>query len=348
MATLKQLVDETTNIKNDILTCHAKLKTKLMDKYIEVLDTDKLIDMINKIEEIRHLNIPNWYNPNFSNSWLTGKELSVGRISFGVAVVGSKLYCIGGYDGNNHSNENECYDSNKNIWVTKAPMPVKLMGHKAVSVKNKIYVMGGDEPDVDYTTNNLCYDTIKDTWERKTNLITGRRDFAMNAVGDKIYCISGYIGGANTSTEKTECYDTITDTWTTKAPITYSRHSLCSSVVNNKIYCIGGGLPAAASNQCYDTITDTWTLKKTGVARYDLTSQAIGDKIYCIGGNNGNSDLKTNMCYDTITDTWTTKKSMPTSRASLCSGRVGNMIYCIGGHPRGESMYYGVNEVYIP
>ena len=52
MATLKQLVDETTNIKNELKTCHANLKTNLIDKGVECSDTDKLLRLANKVGEI--------------------------------------------------------------------------------------------------------------------------------------------------------------------------------------------------------------------------------------------------------------------------------------------------------
>lgn len=52
MSTLKQLVDETTNIKNELKTCHANLKTNLIDKGVECSNTDKLLSLANKVGEI--------------------------------------------------------------------------------------------------------------------------------------------------------------------------------------------------------------------------------------------------------------------------------------------------------
>ena len=52
MSTLKQLVDETTKIKNELKTCHANLKNNLIDKGVECSDTDKLLRLANKVGEI--------------------------------------------------------------------------------------------------------------------------------------------------------------------------------------------------------------------------------------------------------------------------------------------------------
>ena len=53
MATLKQLVDETTNIKNELVTCHDNLKSNLASKGIECLPTDKLSVLVNKVSQFR-------------------------------------------------------------------------------------------------------------------------------------------------------------------------------------------------------------------------------------------------------------------------------------------------------
>lgn len=52
MATLKQLVDETTTIKNELVTCHTTLKNNLLSKGVTVGSNDKIPIMINKINEI--------------------------------------------------------------------------------------------------------------------------------------------------------------------------------------------------------------------------------------------------------------------------------------------------------
>ena len=52
MATLKNLVDETTNIKNELKTCHSNLKNNLIAKGVECSDTDKMSSLVDKIAGI--------------------------------------------------------------------------------------------------------------------------------------------------------------------------------------------------------------------------------------------------------------------------------------------------------
>ena len=52
MATLKNLVDETTNIKNELITCHTNLRNNLIAKGVECSDTDKMTSLIDKVDSL--------------------------------------------------------------------------------------------------------------------------------------------------------------------------------------------------------------------------------------------------------------------------------------------------------
>ena len=53
MATLKSLVNETSNIKNELVECHTNLKNKLTQKGVECNSSDKLPALINKVDNMR-------------------------------------------------------------------------------------------------------------------------------------------------------------------------------------------------------------------------------------------------------------------------------------------------------
>ena len=52
MATLKSLVDETTNIKNELKSCHSNLKNNLINKGVSISSGDKLSTLVNKTNEL--------------------------------------------------------------------------------------------------------------------------------------------------------------------------------------------------------------------------------------------------------------------------------------------------------
>ena len=55
MSTLKNLVNETTNIKNELAECHNNLKNNLIEKGVECSDSDKISNLIDKISTIAHV-----------------------------------------------------------------------------------------------------------------------------------------------------------------------------------------------------------------------------------------------------------------------------------------------------
>ena len=51
MATLKSLVDETTNIKDELVECYTNLKNNLIKKGVECSDSDKMPNLIDKVKD---------------------------------------------------------------------------------------------------------------------------------------------------------------------------------------------------------------------------------------------------------------------------------------------------------
>ncbi len=93
MSTLKKLVDETTNIKDEIITCHANLKTNLINKGVECSDTDKLLSLVGKVGEIELGK--KWASGehivNFPGTFVYSVEIDLSNLSFTPSVVVCEL-----------------------------------------------------------------------------------------------------------------------------------------------------------------------------------------------------------------------------------------------------------------
>lgn len=89
MSTLKQLVDETTNIKNELKTCHTNLKNNLIEKGVECSDTDKLLSLVGKVGEIELGK--KWASGehivNFPSTFVYSVEIDLSNLSFTPSVV---------------------------------------------------------------------------------------------------------------------------------------------------------------------------------------------------------------------------------------------------------------------
>ena len=55
MVTLKSLVDETTNIKDELVLCHTNLKNNLVNKGIAISPNAKLVSLISEVSEMKCL-----------------------------------------------------------------------------------------------------------------------------------------------------------------------------------------------------------------------------------------------------------------------------------------------------
>lgn len=63
-----------------------------------------------------------------TNIWVQVGVMNGRRLQFGVAVIDSKLYVVGGRDGLKTSNMVECYNPDNNVWSTMPPMSTHRHG----------------------------------------------------------------------------------------------------------------------------------------------------------------------------------------------------------------------------
>lgn len=76
--------------------------------------------MIEKFD-FRSKQLHSRYDP-ITRSWSYVAPMSSMRSTAGVAVLGNRLYVVGGRDGTNCHRSVECYDPHTNKWTMRAPM----------------------------------------------------------------------------------------------------------------------------------------------------------------------------------------------------------------------------------
>ena len=84
------------------------------------------------------------------------------------AVVGSKIYLIGGVYAGIAYNNNQEYDPVTDSWAIKTPLPVSMWGATRDNpvINGKIYVTHGHNGTT-FFTSNYVYDPTTNTWEQK-------------------------------------------------------------------------------------------------------------------------------------------------------------------------------------
>ncbi|XP_076062462.1 kelch-like protein 5 isoform X1 [Oratosquilla oratoria] len=74
------------------------------------------------------------YDP-ATDTWTQVACLSIGCDSAGVSLLGDKLFCVGGYDGQTYLNLVQTYDPQTNEWTQMAPLPTGRAASCVVVVK---------------------------------------------------------------------------------------------------------------------------------------------------------------------------------------------------------------------
>ena len=222
-------------------------------------------------------------------------------------------------------------------WAAKEDLPAGTSDFVAVTVGDKIYLIGGQDVNGASMTVVREYDTVIDDYNStKAALSVGRMRYGAAAVGTKIYVIGGLevddpygdVNASNIQTPHTTfIYDTATDTWTDGPELIAGRSDLCAFAVGTKVYAVGGYtdfLSTLDSVEVLDTSASSpaWAAAPSlPEARGDVTCAAVGGKGYAIGGfynPSGNFDI-----LDFFTEhvfeldvaggaaAWTNKSSMP-------------------------------------
>ncbi|MEC1544706.1 Kelch repeat-containing protein [Bacillus halotolerans] len=267
--------------------------------------------------------------------WVSQADLPEPRSHAATAVVGDKIYVIGGYGKTLATNTTFVYDSKKNEWSKKSDMPLKLAGSAVAVVKDKIYVMGGNTYRTSHTENSsklLIYDTKADKWEEGADV--PKKSFLGTAVAidNTIYLMTQQ----ETSTPNHFAYNTTTNKWENKANGQPNSKAAASTVVDGKIYYIGGGSASGGANTIYeyDPVKNSW-IKKGYIASVWYTSAVAYDgKIYIIGGKLGTNYKPTNLVqvYDPVTNiTSNMDERIQFARAGAGNVVINNDLYTVGG-----------------
>ncbi len=140
--------------------------------------------------------------------WSTIADAPTPRNSAASAVIGGKIYVVGGRQALKQPDGSlrqvnvahlEVYDPVTNRWDARAPMPQAQGGLAAVAVDGRLYVFGGEQwvPEQHVFATNWMYDPATDRWSTLPPLPTPRHGLGAAAVGNRIHVFGGgpKVGG---------------------------------------------------------------------------------------------------------------------------------------------------------
>jgi N-acetylneuraminic acid mutarotase len=144
-------------------------------------------------EARRVLDVVEVYDPSTA-SWSSGKPMPAGRSGAAIAVLGSKIYLLGGKlmagPDAPATERVDIYDAASNSWARGTPLPERRVGGCAATVRETVYLLGGNRAG-GITAVVDAYSPAQIVWRLGAPLSMRRNMHACAQIGDTTYLIGG-------------------------------------------------------------------------------------------------------------------------------------------------------------
>lgn len=195
--------------------------------------------------------------------WVELAPMPTPRWGLGAAIVGHKIYAIGGQNCISELcgrtlDAVEVYDIQADRWEAAAPLPAPRTDLTAtVVLDGKIYSFGGfDQKKLRPTTDVNIYDPIADRWSQAKPMSLRRAGGAAGVCGQKIVLSDGYTTDFRQIRRYTQLYDPLTDSWTFVAAPKFERQGIQAVLADGVLYALGGSTASRVrhngANEAFD------------------------------------------------------------------------------------------------
>ncbi|WP_439566268.1 Kelch repeat-containing protein [Gloeocapsopsis crepidinum] len=291
--------------------------------------------------------------------WTTVAPSPVGTGEAMSAVVGGKLYQLGGYTSNwRPTNRADAYDPATNTWKRLADIPVRITHAGVAADPGNIYLAGGyvGKPEggqLFATRKVLRYNIATNTWSEMPPLPQARGSGGFSNLKGELH----FFGGADLNRIDRGNHwvlklNNLAANWQPAAPLPNPRSHLGDAIVNGKIYAIGGQhsyddyLTTQNTVHAWNPATQQWTKVANlpqGRSHIGAATFVVNGEIYLVGG-----EVKHEMAvnkvtvYNPKTNSWRELTPLPTKRHSGVSGFInGNIYYSSGAPAFNKTVYRG-------
>ena len=239
-----------------------------------------------------------------TNAWTAGAPMPHARHTSAAAVLGGKIYHLG---GDAEANTPLVFDPQTGAWAEGTPMVVGRWGCAAAVVGGKLYAIGG-RPEAALRSAE-AFDPHTGAWAAVAPLLTARSHMGVAVLDGKIY-VSGGLGPQVDYLSTVEVYDPEANTWSMAPPMGMARVCHGMAVLGGKIYVAGAENQdtgdGISSVEVFDPQTNSWSdVAPMSTPRGSHSLTAAQGKLYAVGGigNNGET-LATVEAYDPQQDRW--------------------------------------------
>lgn len=181
------------------------------------------------------------------NRWFRGLDIPQRRHHAGAAALSGTVYVSGGSESSTN------WAPERNFWALRAGasrweelpvMPEGRMGHKMVTVGNRLYVVGGRGG-----PRPLIFNAETGTWHRAAPMPQPRDHLGAAVVGSRIWA----IGGRDDEVlKRVDIYDAETNTWTPGPDLPAPMSAMAVGVLDDGIHVVGGEEPGTFGGKVID------------------------------------------------------------------------------------------------
>lgn len=158
------------------------------------------------------------------------------RSYHGTAVLGTNLFCVGGFNGTDYFNTCSRFDTSKKTWREVAPMHCRRCYVAVAELDGYIYALGGYDGQSRQSSGER-YDPKKNQWTMMAQMNYQRSDADACALNGKIYITGGFNGQECLNTA--EYYTPETNKWTLLPNMLHRRSGVSCVAHQGLIYVIG-------------------------------------------------------------------------------------------------------------
>ena len=300
-------------------------------------------------------------------TWTRVPDLRVARSHPAVAVLDGRLYVIGGGGPRFVSlNSVEVFDPATGRWAEARPMPTLRSGAMAVSLGDRIAVIGGGfkKPDGKFTFLRTVefYEPAADRWSPGPDMLQPH-DYPACAVLDGwVYIIAGHHPDATEGGPQTDPGFAFAERWRpgragweNVAPLPTPRFAASGFVSNHRVAVAGGvaftpnGFIEYDRVELYDPERNAWARAAWSLpwpaAAHGLVAHR--DRFYLFGGFSGDVGIGTlaascDAPAGSGPAAWHPLPPLPEARAAMGMGVVGEKLYLVGGWAADRSVMASV------
>lgn len=242
-------------------------------------------------------------------------DLDIERFSVAAAVVGGRVYVVGGWTDAERENPTRSCRVFDGAWKSCPDAPQPIYSASAAELGGKLWIAGGwrnNAPD----RAVLSFDPKTERWTSEPGIPSPAHSAAVVGLGGKLYVLGGEDrpGGASA---RVQAYDPAARRWTELRPMLAARKNFAAAAIGGKLYVAGGGdgKRVIKSAEVYDPASGRWTrLPDMPTARATMSYASDGRKFFVASGSDGVGPTAPLEAYDTAARRWLTLPAVPDPR----------------------------------